>query len=94
MDAETTSQTYDGRLLSYIGCTADAEVTAELFDDTLISPPPLARDLRTPCSAGRSARATLQAGGRGIELASVDLRGRTGLGHGYLGHLAVKSVER
>src|SRR4051812_26593283 len=30
------SQTYQGCLLFYIGCTADAEVTAELFDDTLV----------------------------------------------------------
>jgi len=31
--AETASRTYYGCLLFYIGCTADAEVTAELFDE-------------------------------------------------------------
>jgi hypothetical protein len=35
--------------------------------DTLISPAPLARDLQLPWSAGRSARAILQAGGHGFE---------------------------
>jgi HD-GYP domain-containing protein (c-di-GMP phosphodiesterase class II) len=33
IDAETASQTYYACLLFYIGCTADAEVSAELFDD-------------------------------------------------------------
>lgn len=33
VDAETASQTYYGCLLFYVGCTADAEVTAELFDE-------------------------------------------------------------
>jgi hypothetical protein len=33
VDAETASRTYYGCLLFYIGCTADAEVTAELFDE-------------------------------------------------------------
>ena len=33
VDAETASQTYYGCLLFYIGCTADAEVNAELFDE-------------------------------------------------------------
>jgi HD-GYP domain-containing protein (c-di-GMP phosphodiesterase class II) len=33
VDAETTSQAYYSCLLCYIGCTADAEVQAELFDD-------------------------------------------------------------
>jgi len=33
VDAETASQTYYGCLLFYVGCTADAEVVAELFDE-------------------------------------------------------------
>ena len=33
LDAETTSATYYGCLLFYIGCTADAEISAELFGD-------------------------------------------------------------
>jgi HD-GYP domain-containing protein (c-di-GMP phosphodiesterase class II) len=33
VDADTASQTYYGCLLFYIGCTADAEVEAELFHD-------------------------------------------------------------
>ena len=33
VDARTATQTYYGSLLSYIGCTADAEITAELFDE-------------------------------------------------------------
>jgi len=33
VDAETSSQTYYGCLLFYVGCTADAEVAAELFDE-------------------------------------------------------------
>ncbi len=38
MDSETASQTYYACLLFYIGCTADAEIVAELFpdDDALI----------------------------------------------------------
>jgi HD-GYP domain-containing protein (c-di-GMP phosphodiesterase class II) len=33
VDAETSSQTYYACLLFYVGCTADAEVVAELFDE-------------------------------------------------------------
>jgi HD-GYP domain-containing protein (c-di-GMP phosphodiesterase class II) len=33
VDAETAMQTYYGCLLFYIGCTADAEIHAELFDE-------------------------------------------------------------
>ena len=33
VDAETASQTYYACLLFYVGCTADAEVTADLFDE-------------------------------------------------------------
>jgi HD-GYP domain-containing protein (c-di-GMP phosphodiesterase class II) len=33
VDAETASQTYYACLLFYVGCTADAEVVAELFDE-------------------------------------------------------------
>ena len=33
VDSETASQIYYGCLLFYVGCTADAEITAELFDD-------------------------------------------------------------
>lgn len=33
VDADTAAQTYYGGLLTYIGCTADAEVAAELFDE-------------------------------------------------------------
>lgn len=33
LDAETASSTYYGCLLFYIGCTADAEITAELFKE-------------------------------------------------------------
>jgi HD-GYP domain-containing protein (c-di-GMP phosphodiesterase class II) len=33
VDAQTASQTYYGCLLFYVGCTADAEVIAELFDE-------------------------------------------------------------
>lgn len=33
VDSDTASQTYYGCLLFYAGCTADAEVAAELFDD-------------------------------------------------------------
>jgi hypothetical protein len=31
VDDDTTSQAYYGSLLYYIGCTADAEISAELF---------------------------------------------------------------
>ena len=34
VDAETASQTYYACLLFYVGCTADAEVAADLFDET------------------------------------------------------------
>ncbi len=33
LDAETASQTYYACLLFYVGCTADAEINAELFRD-------------------------------------------------------------
>jgi HD-GYP domain-containing protein (c-di-GMP phosphodiesterase class II) len=33
VDSETASQTYYGCLLFYVGCTADAETIAELFDE-------------------------------------------------------------
>jgi hypothetical protein len=33
VDSETASQIYYGCLLFYVGCTADAEITAELFED-------------------------------------------------------------
>jgi HD-GYP domain-containing protein (c-di-GMP phosphodiesterase class II) len=33
VDSEIRSQTYYGCLLFYVGCTADAEISAELFDD-------------------------------------------------------------
>jgi HD-GYP domain-containing protein (c-di-GMP phosphodiesterase class II) len=33
VDSETLSQVYYGCLLFYVGCTADAEMTAEFFDD-------------------------------------------------------------
>jgi hypothetical protein len=33
VDSETASQIYYGCLLFYVGCTADAEIAAELFDD-------------------------------------------------------------
>jgi len=33
VDAETTAQAYYGCLLCYVGCTADAEIQAELFDE-------------------------------------------------------------
>ena len=33
VDAETTSQVYYSCLLCYVGCTADAEIQAELFDE-------------------------------------------------------------
>ena len=33
VDRQTASQTYYGALLSYIGCTADAEVAAEVFEE-------------------------------------------------------------
>ena len=33
VDSETASLTYYGCLLFYVGCTADAEITAELFDE-------------------------------------------------------------
>ncbi|MGH3647069.1 MAG: HD-GYP domain-containing protein, partial [Micromonosporaceae bacterium] len=33
VDPETASQAYYGCLLFYVGCTVDAEVTAELFDE-------------------------------------------------------------
>jgi HD-GYP domain-containing protein (c-di-GMP phosphodiesterase class II) len=33
VDAQTSSQTYYACLLFYVGCTADAEVVAELFDE-------------------------------------------------------------
>lgn len=33
VDSETASATYYGCLLFYIGCTADAEINAELFDE-------------------------------------------------------------
>lgn len=33
VDSETALQTYYGCLLFYVGCTADAEVVADLFDD-------------------------------------------------------------
>ena len=33
VDAETASQTYYACLLFYVGCTADAEVVADLFDE-------------------------------------------------------------
>lgn len=37
VDAETASQTFYGCLLFYVGCTADAEISAELFpDDALV----------------------------------------------------------
>jgi putative nucleotidyltransferase with HDIG domain len=37
VDAETASQTYYACLLMYVGCTADAEIAAELFgDDALL----------------------------------------------------------
>jgi hypothetical protein len=37
VDAETGAQTYYGCLLFYAGCTADAEIAAELFDDTALA---------------------------------------------------------
>jgi hypothetical protein len=37
IDAETASQTYYACLLFYVGCTADAEINAEIFgDDTAL----------------------------------------------------------
>jgi hypothetical protein len=33
IDAEAASQTYYACLLFYVGCTADAEITADLFPD-------------------------------------------------------------
>ena len=35
IDAETASQTYYACLLFHVGCTADAEVAAEIFDGDL-----------------------------------------------------------
>ena len=37
VDSETARQTYYGCLLFYIGCTADAEVSAELFDEDALA---------------------------------------------------------
>lgn len=36
VDTETAFQTYDGCLLFYVGCTVDAEMSAELLDDGLL----------------------------------------------------------
>jgi hypothetical protein len=33
VDARTAAQTYYGSLLSYIGCTADAEASVGLFEE-------------------------------------------------------------
>src|SRR5262245_20434093 len=37
VDAETASHTYYGCLLFYAGCTADAEIAAELFPDSALT---------------------------------------------------------
>lgn len=39
VDARTASQTYYGSLLSYIGCTADAEAPAGLFEESALLRP-------------------------------------------------------
>ena len=36
VDDETARQTYYGCLLFYVGCTADAEVAADLFDESAL----------------------------------------------------------
>lgn len=36
IDSETASQTYYACLLFYAGCTADAEIVAEIFDETAL----------------------------------------------------------
>ena len=63
VDAETASQTYHACLLFYVGCTANADVAAEIFgaDDSLIryaTPAPLwvaSRDGRRIPARGRPA---------------------------------------
>ena len=37
VDDETARQTYYGCLLFYVGCTADAEVAADLFDESALA---------------------------------------------------------
>ena len=54
VDAETEQQTYYACLLFYVGCTADAEVAADLFDESALVDALRARHVRV--AAGVRAR--------------------------------------
>lgn len=73
VDAETASQTYYGCLLFYIGCTADADVTAELFDEgallTHFQPVMFASPAQTTAGIMRALAGSGSAPGRAIKVA-------------------------
>src|SRR5687767_9239720 len=57
VDADTATQTYYGCLLFYVGCTADAEIAADIFDDGA-----LVKHSRRSCSAAGVRRSRASSG--------------------------------
>ena len=73
VDAETASQTYYACLLFYVGCTADAEIAADLFDETALAThftPVMFGSRREP--ARRAVRALAPPDGRGAGARAAD----------------------
>ena len=81
VDSETALQTYYGCLLIYLGCTADAEIAAGLFDDGALLEhftPVMFGSPAEPCWVSPAASVALTVPSRaGFFAASADFRARS-----------------